>query len=74
MLKFSLNIYSKNFKGVIMEANRCKLAIFLASLMLMSCSEKEKSIIGKGNGFSGEIKVNVVTKGDRIDNLELGQV
>lgn len=47
-----------------MEANRCKLAIFLASLMLMSCSEKEKSIIGKGNGFSGEIKVNVVTKGD----------
>lgn len=54
-----------------MEANRCKLVIFLASLMLMSCSEKEKSIIGKGNGFSGEIKVNVVTKGDRIDNLEL---
>ncbi|MHA4989798.1 FAD-binding protein [Cetobacterium somerae] len=54
-----------------MKVNRCKLAIFLASLMLMACGEKEKSIIGKGNGFSGEIKVNVITKGDKIENLEL---
>lgn len=54
-----------------MKVNRCKLAILLASLMLMACGEKEKSIIGKGNGFSGEIKVNVITKGDKIENLEL---
>ena len=52
-----------------MKVNRCKLAILLASLMLMACGEKEKSIIGKGNGFSGEIKVNVITKGDKIENL-----
>ncbi|MGL4977865.1 MAG: FAD-binding protein, partial [Cetobacterium sp.] len=39
--------------------------------MLVACGTKEKSIIGKGNGFSGEIKVNVVTKGDKIENLEL---
>ncbi len=54
-----------------MKVNRCKLAILLASLMLVACGTKEKSVIGKGNGFSGEIKVNVVTKGDKIENLEL---
>lgn len=54
-----------------MKVNRHKLVIFLASLMLVACGTKEKSIIGKGNGFSGDIKINVITKGDKIENLEL---
>lgn len=54
-----------------MKVNRRKLVVFLASLMLVACGTKEKSIIGKGNGFSGDIKINVITKGDKIENLEL---
>lgn len=54
-----------------MKVNRCNVAVLLASLMLVACGTKEKSIIGKGNGFSGDIKVNVITKGEKIENIEL---
>ena len=46
--------------------------IVLTMLLLgVACGVKEKSIIGKGPGFSGEIKVNVLTKGEKIKNIEL---
>ncbi|MGL5963873.1 MAG: FAD-binding protein, partial [Fusobacteriaceae bacterium] len=54
-----------------MNVNGCKLAIVLAGLIFVGCGKNEKSIIGKGNGFSGEIKVNVITNGEKIENIEL---
>ncbi len=43
--------------------------LLLASLLFIGC--KEKSFIGKGPGFSGEIKVDVVVKGDEIKDIKL---
>ncbi len=54
-----------------MKNKRNVLTIVLTSLIMLACGAKEKSIIGKGNGFSGEVKVNVITENDKIKELEL---
>ncbi|MBC2850038.1 FAD-binding protein [Cetobacterium sp. 8H] len=54
-----------------MKSRKIKLSIAIISLIMLACGSQEKSIIGKGNGFSGEIKVNVVTENNKIKNLEL---
>lgn len=55
-----------------------KSALFLAllslSIIFTSCNSKkdtERSFIAKAGGFSGEIKVNVTTLGDKIKDVEL---
>ncbi|MEG1791970.1 MAG: flavocytochrome C, partial [Clostridia bacterium] len=54
-----------------MKSRKIKLSIAIISLIMLACGSQEKSIIGKGNGFSGEIKVNVVTENNKIKNLEV---
>lgn len=54
-----------------MRKGLLKKGMVLTLLLLAGCASKEKSYIGKGPGFSGEIKVNVLTKGDKIENIEL---
>ncbi|MGL5989660.1 FAD-binding protein [Cetobacterium sp.] len=54
-----------------MNVDRYKLAVVLVGLIFLGCGTEKKSVIGKGNGFSGELKVNVVTSGEKIENIEL---
>ena len=45
--------------------------LFFTALSILAFGQSEKSYIGKGNGYGGELKVNVKTKGEEIVDLEL---
>lgn len=45
--------------------------LFFAAVSVLAFGQSEKSYIGKGNGYGGELKVNVKTKGEEIVDLEL---
>lgn len=45
--------------------------LFFTALSVLAFGQSEKSYIGKGNGYGGELKVNVKTKGEEIVDLEL---
>lgn len=47
-----------------------KVFLFVV-LSALSFGEDQKHFIGKGNGYGGELKVKVTTKGRKIENMEL---
>ncbi|MEG0426144.1 MAG: FMN-binding protein, partial [Cetobacterium sp.] len=48
-----------------------KILLLLTILSSLAFGNKEKSFIGKGNGYGGELKVNVTTKDGKITDVEL---
>ncbi|MGL5426334.1 MAG: FMN-binding protein, partial [Cetobacterium sp.] len=48
-----------------------KKVLFLMAVSTLLMAQSEKEFIGKGNGYGGELKVNVKTKGEKILDLEL---
>lgn len=48
-----------------------KKVLFLMAVSTLLMAQSEKEFIGKVNGYGGELKVNVKTKGEKILDLEL---